>query len=158
MGLKPTAAWRTNAHKKQITHTLFACMIIKVKKFLQKLASRVFLCFTHEATRTHSHTKSPVSLLQRSEWFCSQLSHITGEEGVRPSIKELFKWNHVLWWFKANISLAHSYWMCPSEERAFKWVRTLLYALSGALWGWRRGRRGAGKWCQNENGSCLHLK
>ena len=139
--------------------TLYPCMLIKVRtnaqactrshRHLHELASLLDLCFSldfthtiqpvpaHTNTHTHSltRTKTPVSLLQCSEWFRSQLSHITGEEGVRPSIKELFKWNHVLWWFKANISLAHSYWMCSSEEQAFKWARTLLLRFERRLVG-----------------------
>lgn len=87
----------------------------------------ISLSYTHAnhsvPAHTHTHTQS-LSHAQKHRYhsfsalndFRSQLSHITGEEGVRPSIKELFKWNHVLWWFKANISLAHSCWMCSSEE------------------------------------------
>lgn len=109
--------------------------------FWCRLALSVFLSLSYTHTSqpvpAHTHTHTPVSLLQRSEWFRSQLSHITGEEGVRPSIKELFKWNHVLWWFKANISLEHFWWMCSSEEQA----RTLLLRSLGGgdvsgWWGW----------------------
>lgn len=110
------------------------------------------LCFhfTHTlSSRTNStHTpphkkkkkkKIPVSLLQRSEWFCSQLSHITGEERVHHSVKELF---NVLWWFKANISLAHSYWTCSSKEQALDWVRMLLLRFKQCSVGATRQKEG----------------
>ena len=89
------------------------------------MSSSISLSYTHANQPAHEHTHThTLSHTQKHRYhsfsalndFRSQLSHITGEEGVRPSIKELFKWNHVLWWFKANISLAHSCWMCSSEE------------------------------------------
>lgn len=124
-----------------------ACKRAKTWTWVRMISASLFSFHTHtkQPHKLHTHStaqkkkKIPVSLLQRSEWFCSQLSHITGEERVHHSVKELF---NVLWWFKANISLAHSYWTCSSKEQALDWVRMLLLRFKQCSVGATRQKEG----------------